>query len=69
MVIGLFIYIYKNCVCDELTVNKTNANITHSYNMSQQLDYYFLECACMLYCQVVILIISHVRIILITSDI
>ena len=39
MVINLFIYLCKNCVCDEFTVNETNANLTRSYHMSQQLDY------------------------------
>ena len=39
MVIGLFIYMCKNCVCDKFTVNETNANLTRSYHMSQQLDY------------------------------
>ena len=30
MVIGLFIYMCKNCVCDEFTVYETNANLTRS---------------------------------------
>ena len=30
MVVGLFIYMCKNCVCDEFTVNETNANLTCS---------------------------------------
>ena len=39
MVIGLFIYMCKNYVCDEFIVNEPNANLTRSYHMSQQLDY------------------------------
>ena len=39
MVIGLFIYMCKNCVCDEFIVYETNANLTRSQHMSQQLDY------------------------------
>ena len=39
MVIDLFIYMCKKCVCDEFTVNETNSNLTRSYHMSQQLDY------------------------------
>ena len=30
MVIGLFIYMCKNCVCDEFIVYETNANLTRS---------------------------------------
>ena len=58
----------KMYVCDELIVYETNSNLTHSWHMSQQLDYKFLEHVCMLCCQIVILTISHVRISIIMLD-
>ena len=68
MVIGLFIYMFKNCVYDLFMMNETNSILTRSYHMSQQLDYNFLECVYMLYSQIVVLTISHVRISSIMSD-